>query len=78
MSQGKHLHAVRLEDRARIQTQLKMGLNPAAIAIKLNCSAAMLSRELRRNGWTRPTTRRGPGRPPVTGSNSVKAALTCA
>ena len=56
-----------LEERTMIHTQLEMGLNPAAIAMGLNRSASTLSRELRRNGWTRPKTRRGPGRPPMAG-----------
>ena len=63
-----------LEERTMIHTQLEMGLNPAAIARGLNRSAATLSRELRRNGWTRPPTRRGPGRPPVAGGYRAAAA----
>ena len=59
-----------------IHTQLEMGLNPAAIAVGLNRSASTLSRELRRNGWTRPKTRRGPGRPPVAGGYRADAAHT--
>jgi len=63
-----------LEERTMIHTQLEMGLTPAAIALGLNRSASTLSRELRRNGWTRPTTRRGPGRPPVAGGYRAVAA----
>ena len=65
-----------LEERTMIHTQLEMGLKPAAIAMGLNRSASTLSRELHRNGWTRPTTRRGPGRPPVAGGYRADAAHT--
>ena len=65
-----------LEERTMIHTQLGMGLKPAAIARELNRSASTLSRELRRNGWTRPTTRRDPGRPPVAGGYRADAAHT--
>ena len=63
-----------LEERTMIHTQLEMGLKPAAIAMGLHRSASTLSRELRRNGWIRPTTRRGPGRPPVAGGYRAVAA----
>ena len=63
-----------IEERTMIHTQLEMGLTPAAIAMGLHRSASTLSRELRRNGWTRPTTRRGPGRPPVAGGYRAIAA----
>lgn len=53
-----------------------MGINPAAIAVGVNRSASTRSRELRRNGWTRPKTRRGPGRPPVAGGYRADAAQT--
>jgi IS30 family transposase len=57
-----------LEERTMIDTQLEMGLNPAAIAMGLNRSASTLSREPCRNGRTRPKTCRGPGRPPMAGA----------
>ena len=65
---------VSIEERTMIHTQLERGLTPAAIAMGLHRSASTLSRELRRNGWTRPTTRRGPGRPPVAGGYRAIAA----
>ena len=65
-----------LHERTMIHTQLERGLTPAAIALGLNRSASTLSRELRRNGWTRPTTRRGPGRPPLAGGYRAAAAHT--
>src|SRR3989338_8880475 len=64
---GKTYQQLSIEERAMIQTQLEMGIRPAAIAMGLNRSASTLSRELRRNGWTRPQACRGPGRPPVAG-----------
>ena len=57
-----------------IHTQLARGLTPAAMAMGLHRSASTRSRELRRNGWTRPTTRRSPGRPPVAGGYRADAA----
>ena len=57
-----------------IQTQLEMGIKPAAIATGLNRSASTLSRELRRNGWARPKAHRGPGRPPLAGGYRAGAA----
>jgi IS30 family transposase len=65
-----------IEARTMIHTQLERGVNPAAIAVWLNRSASTLSRELRRNGWTRSPTRRGPGRPPVAGGYRADAAHT--
>jgi transposase, IS30 family len=65
-----------LQERTMIHPQLERGLTPAAIALGLNRSAATRSRELRRNGWTRPTTRRGPGRPPLAGGYRAAAAPT--
>jgi len=51
---GKIYQQLSIEERTMIQTQLEMGLKPAAIATGLNRSASTLSRELRRNGWARP------------------------
>jgi IS30 family transposase len=65
-----------LQEWTMIHMQLERGLTPAAIALGLNRSASTLSRELRRNGWTRPTTRRGPGRPPLAGGYRAMAAHT--
>ena len=60
-------HHLTLEDRTLIQTQLQLGFNPAAIAAALNRPRSCVSRELARNGWTRPTAIRSVGRPPVAG-----------
>ena len=71
---GKIYQQLSIEERTMIQTQLEMGIKPAAIALGLNRSASTLSRELRRNGWTRPKARRCPGRPPVAGGYRAQAA----
>jgi IS30 family transposase len=54
--------------------QLEDGVTPAAIALGLNRSPSTISRELRRNNWLRPKTRRGPGRPPVAGGYRSEVA----
>src|SRR4030067_131393 len=64
---GKTYQQLSIEERTMIQTQLEMGIRPAAIAVGLNRSASTLSRELRRNGWTRRKAHPDPGRPPVAG-----------
>src|SRR4030066_1617204 len=60
---GKTYQQLSIEERTMIQTQLEMGIRPAAIAVGLNRSASTLSRELRRTGWGRPPAHRPPGRP---------------
>jgi IS30 family transposase len=71
---GKIYQQLSIEERTMIQTQLEMGIKPAAIALGLNRSASTLSRELRRNGWVRPKARRYPGRPSVAGGYRAQAA----
>lgn len=71
---GKIYQQLSIEERTMIQTQLEMGIKPAAIALGLNRSASTLSRELRRNGWARPKARRYPGRPSVAGGYRAQAA----
>ena len=71
---GKIYQQLSIEERTMIQTQLEMGNRPAAIAVGLNRSASTLSRELRRNGWSRPRERRVPGRPPMAGGYRASAA----
>lgn len=73
---GKIYQKLSIEERAMIQTQLKMGIKPEAIALGLNRSASILSRELRRNGWVCPKGRRYPGRPLVAGGYRAQAAHT--
>ncbi len=71
---GKIYKQLSIEERTMIQAQLEMGIKPAAIAMGLGRSASTLSRELRRNGWVRPKTRPGPGRPPVADGYRAEAA----
>ena len=71
---GRIYRQLSIEERTMIQTQLEMGMKPAAIAARLNRSASTLVRELRRNGWTRPKSCRGPGRPAVAGGYRAEAA----
>ena len=71
---GKIYQQLSIEERTMIQTQLEMGIKPAAIALGLNRSASTLSRELHRNGWVRSKARRPPGRPPVAGGYRAQAA----
>lgn len=71
---GKIYEQLSIEERTMIQTQLEMGIKPAAIALGLSRSASTISRELRRNSWVRPKARRGPGRPPVAGGYRSEVA----
>lgn len=71
---GKIYKQSSIEERTMIQTQLEMGIKPAAIARGRNRSASTLSRELRRNGWSAPKTPRGPGRPPLAGGYRAETA----
>jgi IS30 family transposase len=60
---GKIYTQLSIEERAMIQAQLEMGIKPGVIALGLGRSPSTISRELCRNGWTRPQAVRGPGRP---------------
>jgi IS30 family transposase len=71
---GKIYEQLSIEERTKIQMQLEDGVTPAAIALGLNRSPSTISRELRRNNWLRPKTRRGPGRPPVAGGYRSEVA----
>ena len=56
----KHLS---LQERVVVQTQLELGLSPAAIAAGLKRDRSSIGRELRRNGWKPEPAVRGKGRP---------------
>lgn len=71
---GKNHSQLSIEERTMIQTQLEMGVKPAAIALGLNRSASTLSRELCRNGWVRAKGGHGPGRPRIAGGYRAVAA----
>jgi IS30 family transposase len=71
---GKNYSQLSIEERTMIQTQLEMGIKPAAIALGLNRSASTLSREHSRNGWVRAKACCGPGRPLMAGGYRATAA----
>lgn len=79
---GKHYQHLSSTERAVIQVQLGVGIKPSAIARSLNRSVSTVTRELRRNGWKPPQSKRGPGRPTSAGGYQAEAAdkraLTCA
>jgi IS30 family transposase len=55
---GNTYTGLSLEERTMIHKQLELGIKSAAMAMGVNRPASTQSRELRRNGGTRPTTRR--------------------
>ena len=71
---GKSYKQLSIEERTMIQAQLEMGMKLAEIAAGLNRSASTLSRELHRNGWSRPKRYRDAGRPKVAGGYRAVAA----
>ena len=71
---GKNYKQLSIEERTMIQTQLGLGMKPAAIAEGLNRSASTLSRELRRNRWTHAKTPRNRGRPSASGGYRAESA----
>ena len=71
---GRMYKQLSIEERTMIQTQLEMGIKPAAIAMGLGRSASTLSRELSRNGWVQPKARREQGRPLMAGGYRYGAA----
>ena len=73
---GNIYEQLSLEERTMIHTHLERGIKPAAIATGLNRPASTLARELKRNGWIRPKTRGGPGRPPMAGGYRAEGAHT--
>jgi IS30 family transposase len=78
---GKIYTHLSIADRTMIQTQLNLGIKPAAIALVLNRSASTISRELSRNSWVRPKVHPGPGRPLLSGGYrsevAQKRAIAC-
>lgn len=63
-----------MDERSLIQVYLEQGLRPSAISKSLNRPRCCISRELKRNGWTAPPTKRGAGRPKRAGGYSACAA----
>lgn len=63
-----------IEERALIQALLIQGFRPAHIARELGRPPSTISRELKRNGWSRPQMPRRPGKPSLSGGyQAVKA-----
>ena len=71
---GKHYKQLSIEERTLIQTQLAIGVKPAAIAKGLGRCASTISRELKRNGWVRPKSQRARGRPLLAGGYRCEEA----
>ncbi len=63
-----------LSDRAMIQAYLSQGLKLSQIIAELGRSVLTISRELARNGCTRPVASRARGRPPIAGGYRAEAA----
>lgn len=71
---GTNYTHLSIEERTMIQTQLSIGFKPGQIARELGRSAATLSRELKRNGWSRPKLPRNVGRPLLAGGYRADGA----
>ena len=71
---GKHYKQLSIEERTLIQTQLAIGVKPAAIAKGLGRCVSTISRELKRNGWVRPKSQRARGRPLLAGGYRCEEA----
>ena len=69
----KYKH-ITLDDRTLIQTQLRQGFKPSAIAASLNRPRSCITRELARNGWKAASAPRSVGRPTVAGGYSSSRA----
>jgi IS30 family transposase len=51
---GRSYIHLAVQERALIETQLRLGMNPAAIAAGLMRAPSTVTREIRRNGWLAP------------------------
>ena len=72
---GKIYQQLSLAERTMIQAQLEIGIKPAVIALGLGRSPSTISRELHRNGWSRPNVCRGRGRPAIAGG--YRSEMAC-
>ena len=61
-----YLH-LSVEERAVIETQLRLGLSPAAIAVGLMRASSTIYREILRNGWLADSEQAGGGRRRIAG-----------
>lgn len=65
---GTHYKHLSCEERTMIQLSLEQGCTLRAIASRIARAPSSISRELRRNGWSQPTTpSKKRGWPPITG-----------
>jgi IS30 family transposase len=48
---AKSYRHLEVQERALIETQLRLGIEPAVIAAALMRSRSTITREIRRNGW---------------------------
>ncbi len=71
---GKLYKPLSSEEQTMIQLQLSQGYKSAEIARELGRSDGAVSRELQRNGWTRPEAPRRTGRPLLSGGYKADAA----
>jgi len=71
---GKIYDQLSIEERVMIQTRLETEVKPTAIAVGLGRSASTIWRELRCNGWVRPKTHPGRGRPLRAGGYRAQVA----
>ncbi|WP_263351028.1 IS30 family transposase [Acidicapsa acidisoli] len=63
-----------VQERALIETQLKLGMSPAAIAAGLMRAPSTVTREIRRNGWLAPAELSRLGRTRIAGGYRCVAA----
>jgi transposase, IS30 family len=63
---GRYIH-LELSERALIETQLRLGLRPAAIAAGLMRARSTVLREIRRNGWLSEAEISGRGKSRIAG-----------
>ena len=71
---GNRYSHLSLEERTLLQTQLEMGLSPAAIAAGLKRARSTVTREMARNGWLADAVERGRGRPRKAGGYRARMA----
>src|ERR1700692_4041373 len=63
---GRYIH-LELSERALIETQLRLGIRPAAIAAGLMRARSTVLREIRRNGWLSEAEISGRGKSRIAG-----------
>ena len=71
---GRSYIHLAVQERALIETQLKLGMSPAAIAAGLMRAPSTVTREMRRNGWLAPAELSRLGRASIAGGYRCLAA----